>query len=1152
MPHGKGAQSTRKNPRDETIREDDLEHELEPVSRDVITSPISSASSYSSASDSASSAGTSSSGATLSSVQLEMILAANNRALADSMAANHRTMEASMTSLISSLSPAGPVASTPSAAPSSSVKVPKWTDGEQPFAFFTKLETALTHNGVDKATWGRLLPVYLSGEAEAAFVQVDRSLLGDYEAVKNILLKALGDTPGHADRRWWSLNRLPGETPAQFFLRVKNTGMRRLSAFPTREAVVEYTILSRFLSLLPADSYAAVAAQHPKTGMDAAELLQDFEETKAYSWKRQGWRNSHHSGRREPSRGGSGRSGSPSSSNSGNSSNSGSGVKEVASGDNSSPSPASGAGSSRSKGDRKSKPIICHGCGEPGHIRPQCPKRVRSVRSPDGDSPAKGDEMFVSGWIDGCPIEKLKVDTGADRSLVREDLVPLTAYTGKVVSLVTWKGNDPSKHKLARVPIKVGKVEVFATVAVVEQLDCPALLGADLGHSMTRQLFKAVIANMNDDDDVSDEVPMQVDSVNTEVPMHSDSQEVVAVTRAQAKKAAAVEQAHDLASAQAESQPVSLEDIFSFPDSYFEPEEVYDTSVTSLDEVVEVELPLPELTGDVVKLSEEQKGDETLKAVWKKGEDAEKGYTFEHGVLVHHSPDGFDDSVVRVVVPKSRRLKVLQMGHSSSMAGHFGVKKTHAKISRHFIWPGLWSEVKDYVKTCKGCQLAARQHKSKAPLQPLPCVGEPFQKVAFDLVGPLPRTSSGYKYLLTAMCLYTKFPVAIPLKRVDNHTVLEALMDVFSVYGFPEELLTDQGSVFTSHLTQLVCKTFGIVKLQTSPYHPQSDGALERWHACLKGMIKRSGGKLSEWDRQLKFLLFAYRDTPHCVTGFSPFALLYGREVRGPLQFLKTSWIEEDVDGCSVGDWLVSVKAKLGELSEIVSDRELKAKAIMKHHYDKSASVKKFNVGDMVLMRKPVLGKKMDCAWQGPFEVEKVVSPVTYALKLPGRSCKPKVVHCNLLKVWHTPAEALHRVMVVGDEESACEASPGLKLGRADFVPSVAEQSLLDSVLSKHRDVLSDDPGRTEAALLHIRTGDSLPVRSHPYRVPPKWKDQVKTQLDQLLALGIIEPSSSPWSSSLVIVKKKEGGVRTCVDYRAVNAVTDPDPLPNAPHRGNT
>ena len=169
-------------------------------------------------------------------------------------------------------------------------------------------------------------------------------------------------------------------------------------------------------------------------------------------------------------------------------------------------------------------------------------------------------------------------------------------------------------------------------------------------------------------------------------------------------------------------------------------------------------------------------------------------------------------------------------------------------------------------------------------------------------MGPLPKSSSGYRYLLTVMCLYTKFPEAIPLRRVDNHTVLDAMMEVFSRYGLLKVILTDQGSVFTSKLTRHMCKTFEVHKVRTSPYHPQSDGALERWHACLKGMLKRAEIDLKCWDKQLKYMLFAYRDTPHCVTGFSPFSLMYGRDVRGPLEFLKNSWIEGSEEDSTIGE----------------------------------------------------------------------------------------------------------------------------------------------------------------------------------------------------------------------------------------------------------
>ena len=118
------------------------------------------------------------------------------------------------------------------------------------------------------------------------------------------------------------------------------------------------------------------------------------------------------------------------------------------------------------------------------------------------------------------------------------------------------------------------------------------------------------------------------------------------------------------------------------------------------------------------------------------------------------------------------------------------------------------------------------------------------------------------------MCYYTKFPEAIPLKRVDTMAVMDAMCEVFSRYGLPQSMLTDQGSVFMSKVVKGLCQTWEIDHIRTSPYHPQSDGALERWHACLKGMLKKQPVEGNRWDEVLKFCLFTYRDSPHCVTGF--------------------------------------------------------------------------------------------------------------------------------------------------------------------------------------------------------------------------------------------------------------------------------------------
>ena len=189
-------------------------------------------------------------------------------------------------------------------------------------------------------------------------------------------------------------------------------------------------------------------------------------------------------------------------------------------------------------------------------------------------------------------------------------------------------------------------------------------------------------------------------------------------------------------------------------------------------------------------------------------------------LLVQSTEDGLGDCKQRVVVPMGRRAQVLKLAHSSLHAGHFGVKKTFARLNLYFLWPRMWGDVKQYVRSCAGCQRASRNTNSCAPLQPLPCVGEPFEKVAFDLVGPLSRTVSGNRYLLTMMCLFTKYPEAIPLRRVDNCTVLEAMLEIFSRHGVPKTILTDQGSVFMSGLTKQLCETLEIEKERTSPYHP--------------------------------------------------------------------------------------------------------------------------------------------------------------------------------------------------------------------------------------------------------------------------------------------------------------------------------------------
>ena len=139
-------------------------------------------------------------------------------------------------------------------------------------------------------------------------------------------------------------------------------------------------------------------------------------------------------------------------------------------------------------------------------------------------------------------------------------------------------------------------------------------------------------------------------------------------------------------------------------------------------------------------------------------------------------------------MPKCRHQSILALAHSNPMGGHFEVKRTTARVRKHFAWPGLSVDIKSLCTSCPQCQKAARNDHSTAPLVPLPVITVPFSRLAFDVVGPLPRTRSGFKYVLTCMCYASKYPEAIPLKRVDAQSVAEGMVEVYSRTGLPTEI----------------------------------------------------------------------------------------------------------------------------------------------------------------------------------------------------------------------------------------------------------------------------------------------------------------------------------------------------------------------------
>ena len=170
----------------------------------------------------------------------------------------------------------------------------------------------------------------------------------------------------------------------------------------------------------------------------------------------------------------------------------------------------------------------------------------------------------------------------------------------------------------------------------------------------------------------------------------------------------------------------------------------------------------------------------------------------------------------------------------------------------------------------------------------------PWSKVSIDISGTHPRSRTGSEYILTVMDHFTKWAEAFPIRDHNAHTVAKVLLDrLFSRFGMPEELLSDQGPEFESELVAEWCKALGVWKIRTSLYRPTTNGMLERFHRTLNQMIGKvvSEGQ-RDWDQYVQPVMAAYRASEHVVTGFSSNFLMFGRDESFELRSI-SCWVDQ-------------------------------------------------------------------------------------------------------------------------------------------------------------------------------------------------------------------------------------------------------------------
>ncbi|KAL4084029.1 hypothetical protein QTP88_029345 [Uroleucon formosanum] len=355
-------------------------------------------------------------------------------------------------------------------------------------------------------------------------------------------------------------------------------------------------------------------------------------------------------------------------------------------------------------------------------------------------------------------------------------------------------------------------------------------------------------------------------------------------------------------------------------------------------------------------------------------------------------------SMIRYVFRNTNieKLIIFKQFHDSKLGGHGGINRTLKKIKRQFNWPNLKQELKDYIKNCPSCQTNKNTNKHhRSPMVITSTSTKPFEKIFLDIVGPLIATESGNTYILTMMDDLSKYSLAVPLVNHTANNVAKAFVEGFvCVHGFPETILTDQGTDFLSKIFAEVCKLLKINKINSSPYHPQTNGSLERSHRTLAEYLRHYVDKdLNNWDTLLPYALFAYNTTIHTATNYQPYALVYGREIDIPVKLKYNPEPRYNYD-----DYIYDLKYKMQLAHQAARERLINRKIKSKKQYDKKEHNRNYNVGDLVLLKDNIQKNKLSPLWKGPYEVLDVLDTENITIS---RNRKQVTVHKNDVKKYY-------------------------------------------------------------------------------------------------------------------------------------------------------
>lgn len=365
------------------------------------------------------------------------------------------------------------------------------------------------------------------------------------------------------------------------------------------------------------------------------------------------------------------------------------------------------------------------------------------------------------------------------------------------------------------------------------------------------------------------------------------------------------------------------------------------------------------------------------------------------------------------VVPKKLQKVISRYFHMSKLFQHQGIQRTYNTVKERFYWRNMLETIKETIGHCGHCQHIKRITEGKVAQQKILC-SRPFEMIAVDIVGPLPITSDGNRYIITIMDYFTRYVRAIPVKRITAGIVAKTIINNWILsYGCPDAILSDNGTQFRSQVLSRIYKILNIKQKFATPYHPQTNGMIERFHRFMKERLSITANvsgldyfSKDDWDVHLPAVLHSYNASVHSATNYTPFELLYGHKIKLPIDFSEINSIYKkeyrNLDEYIL-QFIETLRILRNDSFRIQWEEKMKVEQKQKNMKQRYS----FQIGELVGRKnlhstKNIRALSASGKWIGPYEIIEIFeNGVTFRLQRVDDLKETIIINGSQLSKWH-------------------------------------------------------------------------------------------------------------------------------------------------------